>query len=159
MSFNYNKHKDKGHSDSFWTSYSDLFLGLSAIFILLYVFASLQMGTSGMKQQLENQSLKQQVAELQNQMKIYEQIKDDYLQQQASQDEMQEYTELMDKLTLLKEEAKDEKDRLKQVALENARKEKALNKYQHIIRNIINANKLAAAKIINRDDVIDEQVT
>ena len=34
-----------GDSESFWTSYSDLFLGLSSIFLMLYVVASLRTGT------------------------------------------------------------------------------------------------------------------
>lgn len=157
MSFNYHKHKDGAHNESFWTSYSDLFLGLSTIFLLLYVTASLRTGTDGLKNQIENQKLMTQVSDLQSQLKMYESIKKDYLQNEAPKDEIQEYTELMDKLTLLQEEAKDEKDRLRQQALENEMKEKALNKYQQMVRNIINANKVAKTKIVSRNDIIEEQ--
>lgn len=156
MSFNYQKNKEHSQ-DSFWTSYSDLFLGLSTIFLLLYVTASLRTGTEGLRNQVENQKLSMKVEELKNQLKMYESVKDEYLQKQASKDEVQEYQELMDKLTLLQEDAKTEKDRLIQQALENDTKVKALNKYQQMVRNVLNSNKMAKSKIINRDDLIKEQ--
>lgn len=156
MSFNYQKNKEHSQ-DNFWTSYSDLFLGLSTIFLLLYVTASLRTGTEGLRNQVENQKLSMKVDELQHQLKMYESVKDEYLQKQASKDEVQEYQELMDKLTLLQENAKTEKDRLIQEALENDKKVKALNKYQQMVRNVLNSNKMAKSKIMNRDDLIKEQ--
>lgn len=157
MSFNYNKSKDHNSQDSFWTSYSDLFLGLSTIFLLLYVTASLRSGTEGIRSQIENQKLTMKVEELEHQLKMYESVKNEYLQKQASKDEAQEYQELMDKLTLLQEDAKTEKERLIQQAMENDGKVQALNKYQQMVRNVLNANKMAKSKIINRDDLIKEQ--
>ncbi|MEK2688019.1 microtubule-binding protein [Bdellovibrio sp. GT3] len=157
MAFNYEKHKSSHSEDSFWTSYSDLFLGLSTIFLLLYVVASLRTGTDALRGQIENQKLSMQVEELQHQLKMYESVKNDYLANQASKDEAQEYQELMDKLTLLQEDAKSEKDKLVQQALENDKKAKALNKYQQMVRNVMNANKMAKSKIINRDDLIKDQ--
>jgi predicted nucleic acid-binding Zn-ribbon protein len=158
MSFNYHKNKDgHGGNDSFWTSYSDLFLGLSAIFLLLYVTASLRTGTDALRSQVENQQLSQQVQELKNQLSMYENVKNEYMEKTASKDEQQEYQELMDKLTLLQEESKSEKDRLVKEAQENDSKAKALNKYQQMVRNVMNSNKMAKAKIINRDDLIKDQ--
>lgn len=159
MSFDYNKNKHAHSSDSFWTSYSDLFLGLSTIFLLLYVTASLRTGTEAIKSQVDNQKLSMQNEELRNQLKMYESIKSDYLEKGADKDEKQEYEELMDKLTLLAGEAKDEKERLAREALENENKGKALNKYQQMVRNIINANKVAKTKIIARNGIIEEQDT
>lgn len=156
MSFNYNKNKEHSQ-DSFWTSYSDLFLGLSTIFLLLYVTASLRSGTEGIRSQVENQKLSMKVEELQHQLKMYESVKNDYLKKEAPKDELQEYQELMDKLTLLQEDAKTEKDKLIQKALENDGKVQALNKYQQMVRNVLNANKMAKSKLINRDDLIKEQ--
>lgn len=155
MSFQY--HKNKGHSeDSFWTSYSDLFLGLSTIFLLLYVTSSLRTGTDAIRNQIENESLTMKVSELQQQLAMYESVKDDYLKK-AEKSEVQEYQELMDKLTLLQEEAKTEKEKLLQQARENSDKVQALNKYQQMVRNVLNANKMAKSKIENRDDLIKEQ--
>lgn len=157
MAFDYNRHKGSHSGDSFWTSYSDLFLGLSTIFLLLYVTASLRTGTDAIKSQVDNQKLTMQVEELKSQLKMYEQVKSDYLEKEASQGEQQEYAELMDKLTLLKEEAKSDQERLARESLENDKKAQALTKYQQMVRNIINANKVAKTKIIARNDLIDEQ--
>lgn len=63
----------------------------------------------------------------------------------------------MDKLVLLKEEAREEKEGLREKAFENERKEKALNKYQQMIRNIINNNMISAARIKRRDKVITKK--
>lgn len=157
MSFNYNQSKDHGSNDSFWTSYSDLFLGLSTIFLLLYVTASLRSGTEGLRTQLENEKLAMKVEEMENQLKMYESVKNEYLQQQASKSEVQEYQELMDRLTLLQEDAKSEKEKLLQQASDNEAKVRALNKYQQMVRNVLNANKMAKTKIAAREDVIAEQ--
>ena len=159
MSFDYDRNKNAHSGDGFWTSYSDLFLGLSTIFLLLYVTASLRTGTDAIKNQVDNQKLTMQNEELKNQLKMYEAVKSQYLEKEASKNESQEYQELMDKLTLLREDAKTEKDRLAQEALENETKEKALNKYQQLVRNIINANKVAKSKLIARNDIIGEQDT
>jgi outer membrane protein OmpA-like peptidoglycan-associated protein len=158
MSFDYNKtSRSHGNSDSFWTSYSDLFLGLSTIFLLLYVTASLRTGTDAIKAQVDNRKLTMEVEELKSQLAMYENVKNNYMEKNASQDEQQEYQELMDKLTLLQEDAKDDSDRLAKEALENERKAAALNKYQQMVRNMINANKMAKMKVIARNDIIDEQ--
>lgn len=157
MAFDYNRNKNSHSGDSFWTSYSDLFLGLSTIFLLLYVTASLRTGTDAIKAQVDNQKLTMQVNELQSQLKMYEQVKADYLEKEATKSEQQEYQELMDKLTLLREEAHSDQERLARQALENEKKAEALNKYQQMVRNIINANKVAKTKIIARNDLIDQQ--
>lgn len=158
MAFNYNKHNGDDHSN-FWTSYSDLLLGLSVVFLLLYVTASVRVGTNGIQQQLENQKLSMQVEDLKNQLKAYDSIKKEYLDKEASPDEEQMYNELMDKLTLLQEDAKDEKSKLEQAANEHAKKQKALNQYQQMVRNIINANTLAKTKISKRNTIIEDQDT
>lgn len=157
MSFNYNKHKDGHGSDSFWTSYSDLFMGLSFVFLLLYVTASLRVGTSGIQQQLQIQKVTMENEDLKNQLKVYNTIKKDYLETEATQDDQAQYEELMKKLDLLQDQAKTEKERLQNEAQENARKEKALNKYQQMIRNIMNANLVAKSRIKKRDEIITQK--
>lgn len=158
MSFDYNKeHGGGGHNESFWTSNSDLFLGLSSIFLLLYVVSSLRSGADGVNNATENKKLKVQIQDLQNQLKTYEAVKEQYISKQASKGEKDEYNELMDKLTLLQEEARNEKDNLNKQAQENEKKENALNKYQQMVRNIMNANTLAKTKVANRNEVIVEK--
>jgi chromosome segregation ATPase len=158
MAFNYEKNKNHEGNDSFWTSYSDLFLGLSTIFLLLYVMASLRTGTDGIKSQMDNQKLTTRVEELENQLKMYESVKNNYMDT-AANDEQQEYKDLMDKLTLLQDEAKTEKERLAKEASDNGKKAVALNKYQQMIRNVLNANKVAKSRIITRNEIIGDQDT
>lgn len=157
MAFNYHKNKEGGANDSFWTSYSDLFLGMSVVFLLLYVTASLRTGTSGLHAQVENKKLTMQVDDLKNQLKMYDSVKKDYLNQEASPDEAQQYNELMDKLSLLQEEARDEREKLARQSHEQQTKEKALNEYQQMVRNVINANMIAKTKIKRREGVIEKQ--
>ena len=159
MAFRSKKNRKAHEADGFWTSYSDLFLGLSTIFLLLYVFASLRTGTDAIKNQVDNQKLSMRVEELQNQLKMYEAVKTSYLEKEASKSEAQEYQELMDKLTLLEEDSKSESEKLAKQVQDNQNKAVALNKYQQLVRNIINANKMGKAKIIARNDVIGEQDT
>ena len=158
MPLNYNK-KEKGHAgqDSMWTSYSDLFLGLSVVFLLLYVTASLRQGTDGIRQHMEYQQLIKENQDLKKQLEVYSTLKQEYLQKEASNDEQQGYQELMDKLDLLQDQAKDEKIKLQVQANEHDKKEKALNKYQQMIRNIMNANLIAKSRIHKRDGMIDDQ--
>lgn len=157
MAFNYDKNKQSHGNDSFWTSSSDLFLGLSTIFLLLYVTSSLRSGADSLHDQVENRKLTQKVQELESQLKTYESVKTDYLEKSASKDEVQEYQELMDKLTLLQSDAEKDRDRLAQEAKENDRKATALNKYQQMVRNVLNANKVAKSRIITRNETIKEQ--
>ncbi|PWU18316.1 MAG: microtubule-binding protein [Bdellovibrio sp.] len=157
MAFHYEQHKNHQDSGSFWTSYSDLFLGMSVIFLLLYVTTSLRTGTDGYRAAMENRRLTQKVEDLENQLKTYDSIRKSYLQSEASKDETQIYNELMDKLTLLKEETKEEKLKLRRAANDNAKKEEALNQYQQMIRNVINANVMAKTKIRTREQVITDQ--
>lgn len=155
MGFDYNRKKDGHSDDSMWTSYSDLFLGLSIIFLLLYVSASLKQGTDGIRQHMEYKRLVRETEDLKQQIKVYEALKQDYLKKQASESEQANYEELMAHLDLLQDEANEEKQKLQAQALENEKKERALNKYQQMIRNIINTNLLAKARIKSRDTMID----
>lgn len=157
MSFNYHKNNNQHSGDSFWTSYSDLFLGLSCIFLLLYVVSSMRQGADSIKQQVVNEQLATEVSDLKNQLKAYEDIKNQYMKDQASQEEKTEYNELVDKLSLLQEETQSENDKLKKALLNNQKKEQSLNKYQQMVRNMLNANKLAKTKINTREVVIEEK--
>ncbi|MEQ1876168.1 MAG: microtubule-binding protein [Bdellovibrionia bacterium] len=157
MDFGHSRKKRHVSHDSMWTSYADLFLGLSVIFLLLYVTASIRQGTDGVQQFIENRQLAKNNQDLKQQLKVYEALKQNYLETAAQQGEKDTYEVLMQKLTLLQEDAKDEKDKLREQANENEKKEQALNQYQQIVRNIINANMLAKARIKNRDTLITKK--
>lgn len=147
MAFNYDKLKEKSESQTYWASYSDLFMMLSIVFLLLYVVASLRSGTFSIQKNLEYQRISELNEDLKQQIKVYNALKEDYMEKTASEEEMTVYNNLMDKIHLLKEEAKDEKEKLRRQAQENEKKEYALNEYQQLVRNIINANMLSKVKI------------
>lgn len=151
--------KDQGHSnqESMWTSYSDLFMGLSFIFLLLYVTASLRSGTTQFQNGSQLQKMAKENEELKNQVRVYESMRKDYLEQQATPDESKMYQELIGQLDLLQEQTKNERLELEQSANQNAKKEKALNKYQQLVKSIIDTNLIAKSKIKKRENVIEEQ--
>ena len=157
MSFDYDKLKKKADGENQWASYSDLFMVLSVVFLLLYVVASLRTGTHTLQQQMKNQRLAEKAQDLERQIKTYNNLKEDYLEKSASDKEQEVYDNLMDKLTLLEEENREEASELRRRAFENEKKEKALNQYQQMIRNIINANVLSKSKIKRRDKAIENQ--
>lgn len=157
MSFNYQKHKDQQNHDSQWTSYSDLFMGLSFVFLLLYVTASLRTGTNGIQQQLQIRKVTLENEDLKNQLKVYNSLNKEYLETDATVDEAKQYEDLMGKLDLLQDQAKAEKEKLQAESQSNAKKEVALNKYQQMIRNILNSNTIAKARIKKRNTVIEDQ--
>jgi hypothetical protein len=155
MSLDYNKSVSKRtDQDNFWAAYADLYTMLTAIFLLLYVVASLRGGTNAIQQQIEQKQLAAEAADLKEQIRVYNTLKDDFVEKKATEDEQKTYKELMDKLSLLQDKAKEEKQELRKRAEENEKKEVALNKYQQIIRNIINANMLAKSGLKTRDEKI-----
>lgn len=156
MSFDYGKLKQKHQSEdaTLWTPSSDLFMVLSVVFLLLYVVASLRSGTFSVQKQLELKQVTAREEDLKRQIQAYNSLKDDYLEKEASQDEAEMYKDLMGKLNLLQDEATEEKTRLEKQAEQNAEKAVALNKYQQMVRNIINTNLLSNKKIKNRNELI-----
>jgi outer membrane protein OmpA-like peptidoglycan-associated protein len=156
MSWDYDKAREKPQ-ENWWTACSDLFLMLSVVFLLMYVVSSLRTQTEGISNLVENRKLEMTVQDLREQTRVYNTLKNDYLEKQATEDEKKTYDQLMEKLSLLKDEAAQEKRKLRMQAEENEQKEMALNQYQQIIRNIINANVMAKASIKRRDEKITEK--
>lgn len=158
MNLNYEKIKSKvEHGGNQWTSYSDLFLVLSVVFLLLFVVANLRSGTVGVAQMSEMQQAKAEAESLRKQIKAYEVLREDYLKQGASQEEIQVYQELMGKLSLLEGEAKSERKELFQKAQEAQDKERQLNEYQAMVKNIISANLVAQQRVKKRENIISEK--
>lgn len=157
MSFDYHKIKAKKEESNQWASYSDLFMVLSIVFLLLYVVASVRNGTFSLQKQMQLQAMEEQTADLKNQIQAYNALKEGYLEQDATNREQKLYKNLMDKISLLKEEQKQEKEDLRAQARENEKKEVALNQYQQLIRNVINTNMIAKSRIKRRDKIIVEK--
>jgi chromosome segregation ATPase len=154
VAFDYDKIKNKNHSGAdFWTAYSDLFTVLSAVFLLLYVVSSVRSGTFGIQKEVQYQVLAKEAQDLKNQIRIYNALRDETVEQ-SPEDEQQQYKMLMDKLSLLQDDAKEEKGDLIEKSRQLAQKENALNKYQQMIRNIVNVNMLSKRQIKQRDFLI-----
>ena len=156
MSWNYHKIEGGGSNDNLWSSYSDLFMMMSIVFLLLYVVSSLRNGTESIKNQLEYQQMLLEAQDYREQNRVYNALKNDYLEKEATQQEQAMYEELMSKLELLEDEAEVEKNRLRKLASENEQKEQAINRYQQMVRNIINANMLAKSNLQAKDLVINQ---
>jgi myosin heavy subunit len=158
VNLNYEKIKTKvEHGGNHWTSYSDLFLVLSVVFLLLYVVANLRSGTVSIAQYTQLQQAKTEAEELRKQIKAYDMLNKDYLKNGASGDEIQMYQELMGKLSLLETEAKTESVKAAQQAKDAKEKEEALNKYQQMVKNVISANLVASQRMKKRDLAIVER--
>ncbi len=132
-------------------------MGLSFIFLLLYVTASLRSGTTQFQNGSQLQKMAKENEELKNQVRVYESMRKDYLEQEANPDESKMYEELMSQLDLLQDKTKQERLELQAAANENAKKEKALNKYQQLVKSVIDTNLIAKSKIKKRENVIEEQ--
>ena len=90
MGFDYDKLNHKGEDGgSYWTSYSDLFMVLSVVFLLLYVVTSMRSGADGIQKMIEFKHMKEDAADLRQQIKVYNTLKEEYLEKEASQDEEQ----------------------------------------------------------------------
>jgi outer membrane protein OmpA-like peptidoglycan-associated protein len=157
MAFHRSKRQRHSADDSMWTSYSDLFLGLSVIFLLLYVAASLRQGTEGFAQYQQLKQTEKENETLRQQIRAYETINKQYLDQQASDDQKKTYDLLMSKLDLLQNEANDEAKKLRLAAREHDEKKRALNEYQAMVKAIVQANNVASSRIAKRDVFIDKQ--
>ena len=81
MSLNYDDLKKKHESEgSQWTSYSDLFMVLSFVFLLLYVVASLRSGTVSITAQVKVQATQEEIEELREQLKVFNEIKENFFE-------------------------------------------------------------------------------
>ncbi len=140
MSFDYDTIRVKKQSgDSQWASYSDLFMVLAFIFLLMYMVASLRTGMVSITTHAEVESVKKE-------LKLYESIKTQYLAKQANPVEQQIYQQVIDQISLLESEASENKQRLQQEFQQQQARESALNQYQQMIVSLINANAVAKAE-------------
>ncbi len=155
MSFDYDRIKNK-EEGTHWATYSDLFMVLSLVFLLLYVVASLRSGTSNLQSYSKHQEIIRERDQLKEELAFYQNKKDDYLTSQASAQEQAQYEDLMKKMELLREEARDEKIKLRESADQLEKKEVALNRYQKMIKNIITANIVSSVNIKRRDKTISK---
>jgi myosin heavy subunit len=147
------------------SSYSDLFAAISFCFLFLYVVNSLQSNVSTIHNQYklaakdkENQEkLSELIAKYEKMLKTYEIDKDAYLQN-ANQDEVAHYNQAIEKLKLLAENNKKNKEDLLKQAQDFAHKEKELNDYQKVIKNIVESNLALKHRVVKKEkDLVEEK--
>lgn len=156
MSLSYEKIKKKHGDDSFWTSYSDLATVLSILFLTLYVIATMRASTVAIMERGNLNDAKQEIASLKEQLQTYEVLKEDYLKG-THQAEQKMYGELLEQMELIEGDTRVEKERLELQAKEAAQKEESLNRYQKMIKNIIQANMIVQKELKTRDQIIREK--
>ncbi len=157
MGFDYDKIKHEQDEDTQWTTYSDLFMVLSVVFLLLYVTSSMRNGTFGLQKAIEFERIQDENRDLKQQIKVYETLKQDYVNNKASQDDKKVYNDLMGHLHLLEDEASEEEQKLLKLAKQQQDKKDALNRYQQLIRNVVNANLISKQRINRRDTIIKKK--
>ena len=98
MSFDYKDIRARQHtSETQWASYSDLFMVLAFIFLLMYMVSSLRTGMISVTSHAKIKEVKQE-------LEIYETVKDEYLTEQSNAQEKRIYKEIIDQIALLEED-------------------------------------------------------
>ena len=87
-----------------------------------------------------------QIEEVKQELELYETIKNQYLQEDSGQREKRVYNEILAQISLLETEANENKERLAQESKQQSLRESALNKYQQMIVEMMNANAIAKAE-------------
>ncbi|MBP5295976.1 MAG: hypothetical protein J6Y94_01440, partial [Bacteriovoracaceae bacterium] len=130
-----------------WTSYSDLFMSLAIVFLLLYVMLGLRSTGQEVAYHQMVQKAQEEVSQTREQMAAYASVGDDYLAQNSNAEENEVYAKVFQQLSLLEDQEKAYKERLKELSEQAADKENELSQYQKIIKNIVQANLLAKSKM------------
>ncbi len=158
MNLNYDRLKAKQeHGGNHWTSYSDLFLVLSVVFLLLYVVSNIRSGGVTISAQTQITAAKQEVAEYKERLQVYEGAKDYYLQTGASDNEKKIYNEVMNKLSLLQADATEKRAAAEKDVAEAKAKEEELNRYQALVKNIVSENMIAHNEVKTRDSLLAQK--
>lgn len=152
MNFDYEKIRHKqSDGGNHWTSYSDLFMALSFLFLLLYVVASFRTGTVSHSANARLVAMEEYQRELSQQIQIYERVARNYVEQDASQEEVELYEEVMQRLELLQGQSAQEQQRLTEELSEQRQREMELNRYQQTVKNLIQANLNATRDVRERE--------
>lgn len=136
-----------------WTSFSDLFLVLTVVFLLLFVVANLKSGSATLLKNAEIIHAKAEIKELKKELARYENL----VQNGASIEQIKRSREVISRLSLLE----DKTDQERVAALNQAKlaeeKIKKLNQYQQIVKDLSDFNLVSAKAINNKDKVISQK--
>jgi chromosome segregation ATPase len=144
VSFDYDAIRVKKQSSGTqWAAYSDLFMVLAFVFLLLYTVSSLRTGMNSIATHAKIEEAKQE-------LDVYESIKNEYLTGKASPEERKMYRDVVAQLALLESQANENKNRLAEQYNEQKIRESALNQYQKMIMTMVNANTIAKSDAFDK---------
>jgi hypothetical protein len=129
-----------------WASYSDLFMVLAFIFLLLYMVAGLRSG-------MISNTTHSQIRAMTGELEAYRSIKTQYL---ADDSNTKMYDQILDQIHLLENEANENQVRLAVEIDEQNLRESSLNKYQQMIVTMIETNAIAKAQVM-KQSTLDRQ--
>ena len=140
MSFDYNAIRTKKPpSGAQWASYSDLFMVLAFVFMLMYMISSLRTGMISV-------ATHAQIKEVKEELEIIQSVKNEYLEEKSNLQEKRVYDQILDQIYLLETESNEKKNRLAKELNKQEVRESALNQYQQMIVAMIDANAVAKAE-------------
>ncbi len=172
MNFNYDKVKNRVETENHWSTYSDMFMVLSLVFLFLYVITGARMGTvnsqmqeSKEKKEEVQKKLNDQIAllegrlqETQERLKEYQNITLQYVDKDATVREKEEYAKLFDKMQELTMAAVDksklirsEIDQLNLRLKETLQKKDDIDEYQKTLKHIISKNAVLKSTVLDKD--------
>ena len=144
MSFDYKEIRAQQQSSGTqWASYSDLFMVLAFVFLLMYMVSALRTGMISV-------TARAQVLEVQQELELYESIKGQYLAETSNEQETKIYDQIIQQITLLESESASKKQELEKQVQQQAARESALNQYQQMIVSMVNANVVARAEAVSQ---------
>ncbi len=140
MSFDYDAIRVKKQSSGTqWASYSDLFMVLAFIFLLMYMVASLRTGMVSISTHVEIEKVREE-------LEIIQSVKTQYLEEKSNLQEKRVYDEILDQIYLLETESNENQNRLAKELNQQKVRESELNQFQQMIVAMIDANAVAKAE-------------
>ena len=164
MNFNYDKAKNREDGEGHWTTYSDLFMVLSLVFLLLYVVAGSRMGTMNLEKMANKNKVSKKVKKLREENVILKKelnslkmVSVEHVSNYANQDEKKEYNFLFKNLKNISNIQKSKKDEiikdideLNYELVKHIKTERNLVDYQKIVKNMINKNMILKNNVITQ---------
>jgi hypothetical protein len=151
VSYDYNEIRSKRQTiGTQWAAYSELFMVLAFIFLLMYMVASLRTGMISVTTHAKIEDLKQE-------LKLYQSVKNEYLEQGQNAQQKKIYQQILGQITLLKSEASENKERLEIEFNEQKQRESSLNQYHKMIVAMIDANAIAKAEAAEKFNAEQQQ--
>lgn len=164
--FRVDQNDENSDSQKSLSSYSDLFVAISFVFLFLFITANIQNGVSQLVMEIQKEKDRKaqadeikkinerQQAEIQELITKYERIittykteKERYLKESAPKDEMEIYEQAVSKLKLIEEEKFKKKEEYEKLSKNFEEKAQEYQNFRETLSNIIDANLVIKKRI------------